>query len=210
MSRARRPGHAHRKSAAALPLLAALWSVSIPCSAQVLEIGPGGAVTVYDRPSVFSASGVTPIAATRDRRPARTTAGVRNQGAIASAARETQLSSALIEAVAWRESGGTPGLVSPAGAIGEMQLTPSTARRLGVDPADSLQNYRGGAAYLQSLMRRYDGDLIRTLAAYNAGPGAVDRYGGIPPFRETQAYVAAILDRLSAAADNLAQAGSTK
>jgi soluble lytic murein transglycosylase-like protein len=177
----------------------------------VLEIGPGGAVTVYDRPSVFSASGVAPIAATTtDRRAPRTTASVRNQGAIASAARQTQLSSALIEAVAWRESRGTPGLVSPAGAIGEMQLMPSTARRLGVDPADSLQNYRGGAAYLQSLMRRYDGDLIRTLAAYNAGPGAVDRYGGIPPFRETQAYVAAILDRLSAAADNLPQAGSTK
>ena len=88
------------------------------------------------------------------------------------------------------------GLISPAGAIGEMQLMPSTARSLGVDPWDTRDNFRGGAIYLGSLMHRYDGDLIRALAAYNAGPGAVDRYGGVPPYRETRAYVAAIMNRL--------------
>jgi soluble lytic murein transglycosylase-like protein len=70
-----------------------------------------------------------------------------------------------------------------------MQLMPATARSLSVDPADSRQNYRGGAAYLAHLLKRYDGDVIRALAAYNAGEGAVDRYGGLPPYPETQSYV---------------------
>ena len=102
--------------------------------------------------------------------------------------------------MAWQESRYRPGVVSRAGAVGEMQLMPGTARALGVDPYDSGQNYRGGAAYLGGLMRRYDGDLVRALAAYNAGPGAVDRYRGVPPYRETQAYVSAVLDRLSSSA----------
>jgi len=91
----------------------------------------------------------------------------------------------------------TPRIVSPAGAIGEMQLMPATARALGVDPLDTRQNFNGGAAYLRSLMQHYNGDLIRSLAAYNAGAGAVDRYGGVPPYKETQAYVANIMARLS-------------
>jgi len=91
----------------------------------------------------------------------------------------------------------TPGVVSSAGAIGEMQLTPATARALGVNPYDTRQNLDGGAAYLRVLMQHYDGDLIRSLAAYNAGPQAVDRYGGVPPYKETQAYVADILALLS-------------
>ena len=74
---------------------------------------------------------------------------------------------------------------------------PGTARALGVDPSDSRQNYRGGAAYLHRLLIRYDGDLVKSLAAYNAGPGVVDRYGGVPPYPETRAYVAAVLERLS-------------
>ncbi len=117
--------------------------------------------------------------------------------ALATAAQTFELSPALIEAVAWRESSFRAGVVSRAGAIGEMQLMPATARQLRVDPYDTLQNYTGGTAYLKALMRRYDGDLTRALAAYNAGPAAVDRYGGVPPFKETETYVAAILDRLS-------------
>lgn len=74
---------------------------------------------------------------------------------------------------------------------------PATARALRVNPYDPGQNYRGGATYLAGLMHRYDNDLILALAAYNAGPGAVDRWRGVPPYKETQAYVAAVLDRLS-------------
>ena len=77
---------------------------------------------------------------------------------------------------------------------------PGTAKGLGVNPFESRENYSGGAAYLGGLLKRYDGDVVRALAAYNAGPKAVDHYGGVPPFKETQAYVAAILDRLSLSA----------
>ena len=79
-----------------------------------------------------------------------------------------------------------------------MQLMPATARALGVDPRDADQNLMGGARYLGGLIRRYDGDLTLALAAYNAGPGAVDRHGGVPPYRETRLYVRAVLNRLGA------------
>ena len=78
-----------------------------------------------------------------------------------------------------------------------MQLMPATARNLKIDPYDSQQNYFGGAAYLRSLVSRYDGNIILALAAYNAGPHAVDKYGGVPPYKETRAYVAAIMERLA-------------
>ena len=74
-----------------------------------------------------------------------------------------------------------------------MQLMPGTARTLGVDPADGAANVKGGARYLRSLLARYDGDIVKTLAAYNAGPAAVDKYHGIPPYRETRLYVARII-----------------
>jgi soluble lytic murein transglycosylase-like protein len=88
-----------------------------------------------------------------------------------------------------------------------MQLMPRTARALGVNPWDSRDNYRGGAAYLGALMARYGGDLVLSLAAYNAGPGAVERYGGVPPFKETQAYVASVLGRLAAVGSGAAYPG---
>lgn len=95
---------------------------------------------------------------------------------------------------------------SPKGALGLMQLMPATARRFGAsNPLDVDQNIAAGVAYLAWLDTRYDGDLVRTLAAYNAGEGAVDRYNGVPPFRETQAYVAAITRRLNAPSDASAQ-----
>jgi len=166
--------------------------------AQVLEIGDGGAITIYDRPAVFTSQGASPIQTrSRSARTRRATANA-NRMVIADAAAAAELSPALIEAVAWRESQMTPGIISRAGAVGEMQLMPATARAVGVDPLDTRQNFSGGAAYLRVLMQHYNGDLIRTLAAYNAGPGAVDRYGGVPPYKETQAYVAEIMARLSA------------
>ena len=189
------PRGASRARDAGAAWFAALIGLA-PCAvaAQVMEIGEGGQVTVYDRPAVFDTSGATPI----ERASARPAAPPRQPPApLAGAAFASQLSPDLVEAVAWRESRSRPGVVSRAGAIGEMQLMPATARSLGVDPYDSGQNYQGGATYLAGLLRRYDDNLVLALAAYNAGPGAVDRWRGVPPYKETQAYVAAVLDRLS-------------
>ena len=183
--------------AAVLGLWLGGWIAPLDSHAQVLEIGDDGSVTRYDQPAVYTAQGATPIAPPVRRPPHATQAAAVSHALIADAAATASLSPALVEAVAWQESRLRPGLVSRAGAVGEMQLMPATARALGVNPSDSRQNYIGGAAYLAILMRRYQGDLVRTLAAYDAGPKAVDQYGGAPPFKETQAYVSAILDRLS-------------
>lgn len=115
-------------------------------------------------------------------------------GIINRAAARNGLDPALVGAVVRQESGFRADAVSPAGAQGLMQLMPSTAKDLGVaDPLDPDQNVAGGARLLRSLIDRYDGRLDFALAAYNAGPGAVDRYGGVPPYPETRSYVAAIL-----------------
>lgn len=115
---------------------------------------------------------------------------------------QTSVSDRLIEAVAWTESRFNAEAVSPKGARGVMQLMPGTARGLGVDARDPAQNIRGGAAYLRSLLDQFDGDIVKTLAAYNAGPGAVRRHGGPPPYAETQAYIAQVLNRLAVLAEN--------
>lgn len=105
-------------------------------------------------------------------------------------ARQHRLDPLLIKAVILTESAGRQRAVSPKGAQGLMQLMPATAARFGVTNAfDPMQNMKGGAAYLRWLLDRYDGDVIKAVAAYNAGEGKVDRYGGIPPYRETRDYV---------------------
>lgn len=179
-------------------IAAALLVAPALASAQVLEIDGAGAVTTYAGPTVFHADGsATRIGTVSTLSRPHSANRVNTMPLLAKAASETSLSPDLLEAVAWRESRLRAEALSPAGAIGEMQLMPGTARALGVDPHDSEQNYRGGAIYLSSLLHRYNGDLVRSLAAYNAGPGAVDRFGGVPPYKETRAYVSAILDRLS-------------
>lgn len=163
--------------------------------AQIMSVEPDGAVTVYSGPAVFTDGGVAPIA--RPRPSAVPRGEVIVSADLENAAKRAALSPALVAAVAWRESNFRSDRVSRAGAIGEMQLMPATARQVRVDPTKPDENLRGGADYLRAMLNRYDGDLPRALAAYNAGPGAVDRHGAAAPFKETQAYVDAILDRLS-------------
>ena len=112
---------------------------------------------------------------------------------------EYDLDPRLVLALIDVESGFDPAARSPRGAVGLMQLMPATAKRFGVsNRLDPMQNLRGGMAYLRWLLDRFDGDLDLALAGYNAGEGAVDRHGGIPPYRETRAYVRRI-NRLTAA-----------
>jgi soluble lytic murein transglycosylase-like protein len=113
---------------------------------------------------------------------------------IEQAAQRHHLDAALLAAVVHVESGGNPQAVSPAGAQGLTQLVPATAQRFGVqDPFDPAQSLDGAAKYLQGLLGQFGGDVSKALAAYNAGEGNVKKYGGIPPFAETQAYVPAVL-----------------
>ena len=113
---------------------------------------------------------------------------------IHSAAQKYAVDPKLVSAVAEVESGGDQNAVSPAGAVGVMQLMPDTAAGLGINPYDMKSNVEGGAKYLREMLDTFDGDVKKAVAAYNAGPNAVKAYGGVPPYAETQNYVTSVLD----------------
>ena len=173
-------------------LLLGLALGATSAAAQVLEIGEGGAVTVRSGPAVTTAEGVIPLL------PSPIVAATSLDGEIAEAARMHRVDPRLVRAVAAQESGFNQAARSPKGAVGVMQLMPATAAALGVDALDRRGNVQGGAAYLSRMLERFGGDVRLALAAYNAGPGAVLRYGGLPPFAETQAYVRKVLARAAA------------
>lgn len=196
-----------KRQAAGLGLGQARESVPIPTSPS-----DDFFLTPWPRPEGFTDPGrpaASPEAAPPANPPPKTTPasfacvplpGGELDALVADAARRHGLSSDLLRAVVRQESAGYPCAVSPVGAVGLMQLMPQTARSLDVrDPADARQNIEGGARYLRELLERYGGDVSLALGAYNAGPGTVDRYGGLPPFAETQGYVANILGWLTRA-----------
>lgn len=125
---------------------------------------------------------------------------------IRSAAQMHGISEGLVKAIMHTESGFNPNARSPVGAQGLMQLMPATAKRFNVSNAyDPVQNIYGGTKYLSWLIKRFKGNVQLALAGYNAGEGNVDKYGGIPPFRETQDYVRRVMSRYS----NLYQMGNS-
>ena len=118
------------------------------------------------------------------------------------AAKKNGLPPNFVHSVVAAESGYQTNAVSPKGAIGLMQLMPGTAKALGADPHDPAQNVEAGAAYLRELLIKYDGDPRKALAAYNAGPGAVDKYNGVPPYAETQTYIERVLRKYKKSTDS--------
>jgi soluble lytic murein transglycosylase-like protein len=133
---------------------------------------------------------VEPVAAAN---PVATSPMTLNQ-AIAAGSKRYRIDPDLISSVIHAESNFNPHAVSPKGAQGLMQLMPQTASQLGVNnPFDTQANVDGGTRYLRELIERYNFDLVKALAAYNAGPRRVEQYGGVPPYQETRAYVARIV-----------------
>jgi soluble lytic murein transglycosylase-like protein len=165
----------------------------IPAMGQLMVIGPGGNTAIYKGPVVVSADGIHSLAGGAE--PAKIPLPV--AAAFKNSATRHALSQALIAAVAWQESRMRQTAVSPKGARGVMQLMPATASGLKADPDNLSANVDAGTAYLAAMLDRFDGDIIMTLAAYNAGPEAVERYHGVPPYPETRAYVSAVMNRLA-------------
>ena len=200
-------------AACRVTIAAMLLGLAVEAQADVLELGPDGARWVAGplagraagteaaagatAPLVTVEGALLPDHAIAD--PAHNAALVptRYAATINELAARFDLSPSLLEAVVWQESRWRENAVSPAGAQGLAQLMPGTARYLGVNSADPYQNLEGGARYLREQLDRFGGDLEKALAAYNAGPGRVERAGGVPNIRETRQYVAAILGRLA-------------
>lgn len=174
--------------------------------ADVLAIGDDGTLTLHSGPALYLSSDMrpAPLPALPDRRAARPRTH-RDRPASEGVLRDIDASSArfdvssdLVRAVAQQESAFRATARSTRGALGIMQLMPETARQYCEAGCSSSQNVAAGTAYLHDLLERYQGDIVKALAAYNAGPRAVDRFGGVPPYPETRDYVDAIFARMSA------------
>ena len=180
--------------------LACVWATPSVATAQIyVSRDANGTIVLSDRPLGRDALtyAVPQAIGVRTTRAVAPTTAPRYDDIISAYASTHSIRPDLVRAVIAVESGFNPRARSPKGAMGLMQLMPGTARDLGVTrPYDPDENIRGGVAYLRTLLDRYGDNEELALAAYNAGPGAVDKYGqAIPPYRETRAYVKKIKDR---------------
>lgn len=178
----------------ALPLLvviAGVFSSSAIAFATVIEFNGDGKETVYSAVDYLAGTRYgTAKSKGRDVSKKWTMRPMQYDAFVTNAAVQYGLPEVLIHAIILVESGYDTNAESRAGAVGLMQLMPETAKRFGVvNRKDAAQNINGGSAYLKWLLNRYQGDIEKTLAAYNAGEGAVDKYGGIPPYKEAREYV---------------------
>ncbi len=184
-----------------------VFAVAItPAAADVFEVKPDGSVVVIsgvmpagvNAPAAGQSFGIQSTSIpTRTKK--RAIPSIAYASLIEAAAIRHGLDPALVDAIAYVESRYRPAAVSPAGAVGFMQIMPATAAELGVeDLTDARQNIEAGAAYLRAMLDAFDNNIEHALAAYNAGPTAVRRHGGVPPFRATEDYVRRVLDRLAA------------
>ncbi len=155
---------------------------------------PTEQITSYEKELLLPVIPSTPAAGTTSAKAAPAKPAVPLNEVVASASAAYHLDPDLVNSVIHAESGFNVRAVSPKGARGLMQLMPSTASQLGVsDSFDPEANVAGGSRYLRELLERYNFDLVKALAAYNAGPERVEQYQGVPPFRETHNYVARIV-----------------
>jgi soluble lytic murein transglycosylase-like protein len=172
--------------------------IAAPQEGESVKVQRVGTPTLIRRILPDSAAGASSASASSSSASAVSgLAGVPFANLFAQAGARYGVDPSLLAAVASQESGFDAGAVSPAGAEGLMQFMPATARGLGVDPLDPTSSVNGAAKYLSGLQDRF-GSTALALAAYNAGPGAVSRYGGIPPYAETQNYVRSVLSKAEA------------
>jgi len=200
-----------RRGLCAATLAVAVFVFATPAEAQVMDIASDGTVSVRqgagaatwevvsspasDKIVDQNGQPILPAWAYTDTTPPPVPPQF--EAMLKQAATAANISPVLLSALVWQESRWNPQAVSPKGAMGLAQLMPATARDLGVNPSDPMQNLIGGARYLRSLLDQFNGDLEKALAAYNAGPGRVSRAGGVPAIAETRNYVASIVRHIS-------------
>ena len=185
------------------------WLAGAGARSGFHAVSPGRQATLKDAETGASEYRLFAAGATRRADMARKRLSVPFAHEISFAAKRHQLDDRLVAAIVEIESAFDPRVVSPRGAIGLMQIMPELAGESALDPFDPRMNLELGARYFSQLMRRYEGNVELALAAYNAGPGAVDRFGGMPPYRETNRFVERVLKAYDGHQNAVAVVGRT-